>query len=105
MTDVDHPQPISRTKRSLHVEAQDALIRGKIVPVIQRRDWELLEAIAQMAEADAPPELAGTDPALYATLRAAITRFHLKGWSYMTAERVRQVAHRHQNREPHTKPN
>lgn len=83
---------MSRSKRSLRVEAQDALIRGRIAAVARARDWELLEEIARLAEADAPVEMAASDPAMYATLRAAITRFHLKGWSAMTAQRVREVA-------------
>ncbi len=84
----------TRSKRSLRVEAQDALVRGTMATVFRARDWELLEAIAATVEADAPIEMAATDPAMYVTLRAAITRFHLKGWSNMTAERVRQVAGR-----------
>jgi hypothetical protein len=84
-----------RSKRSLRVEAQDALINGRIAAVAKARDWELLEEIARLAEADAPAEMAASDPAMYATLRAAITRFHLKGWSAMTAERVREVAREH----------
>ena len=83
---------MSRSKRSLRVEAQDALIRGRIAAVAKARDWELLEEIARLAEDDAPVEMAASDPAMYATLRAAITRFHLKGWSAMTPERVRDVA-------------
>lgn len=82
---------MKRSKRTLHVEAQDALIRGRMAAVAKARDWELLEEIARMAEVDAPIEMAATDPALFATLRAAITKYHLKGWSAMTAERVRQV--------------
>lgn len=85
---------MSRSKRTLHVEARDALIRGRMAAVAKARDWELLEEIARMAEVDAPVEMVGTDPAMFATLRAAITKFHLKGWSAMTAERVRQVAAR-----------
>jgi len=86
---------MSRSKRSLRVEALDALIRGRIAAVAKARDWELLEEIARLAEADAPVEMAASDPAMYATLRAAITRFHLGGWSAMTAERVREVAREH----------
>ncbi|MBF0374659.1 MAG: hypothetical protein HQL39_14745 [Alphaproteobacteria bacterium] len=83
---------MSRGKRSLRVEAQDALLCGKMAAVAKARDWELLEEMARIAEADAPIEMAATDPAMYETLRAAITKFHLKGWSNMTAERVREVA-------------
>jgi hypothetical protein len=86
---------MSRSRRSLKVEAQNALIHGRIAAVVKARDWELLEEIARFVEADAPVDMAASDPAMYATLRAAITRFHLKGWSAMTAERVREVAREH----------
>jgi hypothetical protein len=78
----------------LRVEAIDALIRGRMAAVAKARDWELLEEMARLVEADAPLEMAASDPAMYATLRAAITRFHLKRWSAMTPERVRSIAQR-----------
>lgn len=96
---------MSRSKRTLKVEAQDALIRGRMAAVAKARDWELLEEIARLAEADAPIEMAATDPAMYATLRRAITSFHLKGWSAMTAERVRLVAHSDAARRPASRDN
>jgi hypothetical protein len=83
---------MTRSKRTLRVEAQDVLIRGRVVGVVKARDWKLLEEVARIVEADVPIAMAASDPAMYATLRAAITRHHLKGWSHMTAERVRQVA-------------
>jgi hypothetical protein len=83
---------MSRSRRSLHVEARDALIGDRIAAVAKARDWELLEEIARLVEADAPIDMAASDPAMFSTLRRAITRFHLKGWSAMTAERVRRVA-------------
>ena len=52
------------------------------------RDWELLREVARLAQQDAPLELASTDPALYETWRAAVTKYHLKGWTHMTPERV-----------------
>lgn len=84
-----------RTKRDLRVEAIDALLRNQIVAAGKRRDWDLLEEIARVAQEDAPVDLAATDPSLYVALRNAITRFHLVGWTYMTPERVRAVASRH----------
>jgi hypothetical protein len=44
--------------------------------------------VAPMAASDAPVVLAAKDPALFASWRAAVTRFHLKGWSAMTPQRV-----------------
>jgi hypothetical protein len=81
----------ARSKRDLYVEALDALLGHRIVPVARARDWELLREIARLAQSDAPRELAMTDPALYRTWRAAVTRFHLGGWSGMTPERVDEV--------------
>jgi hypothetical protein len=83
---------MSRSKRSLMVEALDALIKSRMAAVFIARDWELLEEIAHLVETDAPLDWAASDPAMFATLRNAITRFHLQGWSAMTQERVRQVA-------------
>ena len=56
------------------------------------RDWELLREVARLAQTDAPVVLASTDPALFATWRAAVTKYHLKGWTHMTPERVDVVA-------------
>jgi len=55
------------------------------------RDWELLREVARLAQQDAPLALATTDPALYETWRSAVTRYHLKGWTHMTPERVDAV--------------
>lgn len=85
---------MTRTARALHVEALDALLRGRMAEVAVARDWELLREVARLAQEDAPLVLASTDPALYATLRGAITKYHLKGWSNMTPERVDAVRQR-----------
>ena len=83
---------MTRSRRTLKVEALDALLRGSMAAVAKARDWELLEEIARIARDDAPIELATSDPALFASLRKAITSFHLRGWSAMTPERVRHMA-------------
>ena len=83
---------MARSKRTLKVEALDALLRGRVAAVLKARDWVLLEEIARLVRDDAPLELASSDPALFAALRKAITSFYLKGWSAMTPERVRSVA-------------
>ncbi len=85
---------MARSKRTLRVEAMDALVHDATVSVAKRRDWELLEEIARIVQADAPVDMAVTDPAMFITLRNAITRFHLKGWTRMTPERVRSIATR-----------
>jgi len=83
---------MGRSKRTLYVEAIDALIRNRIAAVAKSRDWELLEEIARIVKDDASVDLAMTDPSMFIALRNAITKFHLGGWSHMTAERVRAVA-------------
>jgi hypothetical protein len=91
---------MARSKRDIYVEALDTLLRAKIVPVARAKDWELLREIARLAQSDAPRELAMTDPALFQSWRAAVTRFHLGGWSGMTPERVDEVRDFEQRRRP-----
>ena len=83
---------MTRTARTLHVDALDVLLRGRMAEIAVARDWELLREVARLAQHDAPVVLASTDPALFATWRAAVTKYHLKGWTHMTPERVDAVA-------------
>ena len=83
---------VGRSKRSLRVEAIDALVRNRVASVVRLRDWELLAEIARLAKNDAPVDLAATDPTMFVSLRNAITRYHLQGWTHMTPERVEIVA-------------
>jgi hypothetical protein len=73
------------------VDALDALLKGRMAEIAVARDWELLREVVRLAQQDAPLELASTDPALYETWRAAVTKYHLKGWTHMTPERVDAV--------------
>jgi hypothetical protein len=73
------------------VEALDALLRGRMAEIAVARDWELLREVARLAQQDAPLALSSTDPALFASWRAAVTKYHLKGWAQMTPERVDAV--------------
>jgi predicted ATPase len=82
---------VTRSARTLHVEALDALLKGSMAEAAVARDWELLREIARLAQQDAPLLLASTDPALFASWRAAVTKYHLKGWTEMTPERVDAV--------------
>ena len=82
---------MTRTARALHVEALDALLCGRMAEVAVARDWELLREVARLAEEDAPLELAATDPAPFATWRAAVTEYHLKGCGHMTPQQVDAV--------------
>lgn len=58
------------------------------------RDVERLREVARLAKEDAPAALSSTDPALFVAWRDAVTKFHLKGWTHMTPERVDTVAER-----------
>jgi hypothetical protein len=82
---------VTRTARTLYVDALDALLNGRMAEIAVARDWELLREVARLAQQDAPEVLASTDPALFATWRAAVTKYHLKGWTHMTPERVDAV--------------
>jgi len=75
-----------RNRRELYVDALRILLRGKMSAVIKARDWELLAEVAHLAYQDAPADLAVTDPALFRSWRAAVTRYHLRGWTNMTPE-------------------
>jgi hypothetical protein len=81
---------VNRTARMLYVDALDGLLKGRMAEIAVARDWELLREVARLAQEDASLELATTDPALYETWRAAVTRYHM-GWTYMTPERVDAV--------------
>jgi hypothetical protein len=90
---------VSRTARTLYVDALDVLLRGRMAQVAVARDWELLREVARLAQQDAPPVLASTDPALFAAWRAAVTKYHLKGWTHMTPDRVERVRLKVANRQ------
>jgi hypothetical protein len=82
---------VARTARTLYVEALEALLKGQMAEIAVARDWELLREVAHLAQQDAPLVLSLTDSALFATWRAAVTKYHLKGWTRMTPERVDAV--------------
>ena len=85
---------VTRTARTLYVEALDVLLRGRMADIAVARDWELLREVARLAQQDAQLDLASTDPALFSSWRAAVTRYHLKGWTHMTPDRVDAVRDR-----------
>jgi len=82
----------SSSTRTLYANALETLLKGEMAEVVLRRDFELLEEIARLAHQDAPFSLAVTDPALFASWRTAVSRYHLLGWTNMTPERVSQLA-------------
>ncbi len=85
---------MTRTARTLYVEALDVLLRGRMADIAVARDWELLREVARLAQQDAQLDPASTDPALFSSWRAAVTRYHLKGWTHVTPDRVDAVRDR-----------
>ena len=83
---------MTRSARELHVAAHEALFKGQMAALVNRRDWELLREVARLAAQDAPVDLAFTDPSRYQLYRHAVTRFHMGGWSAMTPERIDTVS-------------
>jgi hypothetical protein len=82
---------MGRSPRELYVDALHSLLCGRMAAAVRARDWELLREVARLAEQDAPLNLAATDPALFRSWRAAVTKFHVAGWTNMTPDRVDQV--------------
>ena len=82
---------MTRSVRTLYVEALQVLLKGEVAHVMAARDWELLREVARLAQQDAPHDLAFTDPALFRSWRQAVTKFHLAGWSAITPGRVDAV--------------
>jgi predicted ATPase len=78
-------------RRTLYAEALSALLKGEMAHLALARNFELLAEVARLAREDAPVALATSDPALYTSWRAAVTRYHVSGWTYMTPERIAEV--------------
>ncbi len=76
---------MTRTARTLYVEALDVLLRGRMADIAVARDWEFLREVARLAQQDAQIALASTDPAFFSSWRAALTKYHLKGWPKRSA--------------------
>ena len=79
-------------RRAMYVAALDVLLKGQMAKVAVARDFRLLEEVARLAQQDAPADLAVTDPALFSSWRAAVTRYHLAGWTKMPPTRVAALA-------------
>jgi len=70
--------------------------RLAIPRALRARQWADLAAAREIVERDVDPRLALTDPALYRSLREAITEFHLIGWTALDADALRAHATIHQ---------
>ena len=79
--------------RETEITAQTLLTRPDgIASALKERRWADVGAAVEFAEADLPKDLAITDPALYRTLREAITRFYLRGGGALNLEKLRRLA-------------
>jgi hypothetical protein len=63
----------------------------EIAVCLKARQWRELAALVEFAARDAAPSLAHTDPALYRLLRRQITEFHLRGWSCLDLQKLREL--------------
>lgn len=63
-----------------------------VATALKERRWEDVAAAVEFAANDVPKDLAITDPALYRTLREAITTFHLRGGGALNLDKLRQLA-------------
>lgn len=79
--------------REQEITAQSLLTRPDgIAAALKERRWADVGAAVEFAEADLPKDLAITDPALYRTLREAITRFYLRGGGALNLNKLRELA-------------
>jgi hypothetical protein len=81
------------TARQRELAARHLLAHPEEIAVcLRQRRWAELAALVEFATNDAPPEMAQTDPALYALLRQQITGFHVRGWSGLNLAVVKELA-------------
>ena len=73
------------------MDALKALLTGRMAELAVARDFTVLREVARLAQEGPPTELASTEPELFAAWRLAVTKYHLKGWTHMTPERIDQV--------------
>ena len=79
--------------REKHVTAIRLLLDMKeFSRALHQKRWSELAAAVEYAQHDAPESLAQTDPALYRALRAAITEYHLRGYSALDLVKIQALA-------------
>lgn len=54
--------------------------------------WGDVATTLSFAEADAPIDLASTDPRLFRQIRENVTRFYLRGGGALSLQKIRQLA-------------
>jgi len=81
------------TAREEELIAREMLEHPELLGIcLRERLWGEVAALVRYARRDVPLSLAQTDPALYRTLRDAITRFHLRGGSALNLEKIEALA-------------
>jgi len=79
--------------RRQEITAHDILCQPNGVGIALRdRRWADVANAIEFAETEIPRDLAITDPALYRTLREAVTRFYLRGGAALNREKLLKLA-------------
>lgn len=63
-----------------------------VMRALKARQWHAIAAAASLAELDADPKLALSDPVLYTDLRRSITEWHLHGYRAFDIGRLEHQA-------------
>lgn len=63
-----------------------------VAKALKERRWEDVSYAVEFASNDISADLAITDPALYRSLREAITTFYLRGGGALNLDKLRQLA-------------
>lgn len=79
--------------REQEITAQHLLTQPLgVAKALKERRWGDVALAVELATEEIPADLAITDPALYRTLRDAVTTFHLRGGGALNLEKLRQLA-------------
>ena len=79
--------------RSQEIIAHDILCHPQGLGIALRdRRWADVAVAVEFAETEIPRDLAITDPALYQTLRKAVTRFYLHGGGTLNLRKLLHLA-------------
>ena len=83
-----------RDRWTTAVEILKAYLKDEllIARLLKEHKWAELAAVAEVAEQDADPTLAQTDPALYKALRDAVTLYNLKGYRVLDRSALEAMA-------------
>jgi hypothetical protein len=81
------------TAREEELTARRLLAEQELIDVyLKEGRWAEVAAVVRYARRDVPRDLATTDPALYRTLRAQITRFYINGGGTFSLARLEALA-------------